>query len=43
MRTLTDREAEAAGEDRRDGHDMPDEVADYAADRWADDYWGSGI
>lgn len=43
MRSLTDREAEGLGEDRRDGFDMPDEVADYEAGRVADDYWGRGL
>lgn len=43
MRPRTDREAEALGEDRRDGHNMPAEVADYEAGRLADDCWGCGL
>lgn len=33
---------EAGFEDRRDGVDVPVEVADYEAGRWADDYWRAG-
>lgn len=32
--------AEAAGEDRRDGHDWPDTIADEQAERVAAVYWG---
>lgn len=30
---------EAEAEDRRDGHHLPAEVADYEAGRVADDWW----
>lgn len=35
--------AEAAAEDRRDGADMPAEVADYEAGRVDNDYWRRGL
>jgi hypothetical protein len=34
VRAMTDREAEALGEDLRDGHNLPDEVAEWGAEAY---------
>lgn len=34
--------AEAAAEDARDGHDMPDEVAEWGAELYEDDWYRMG-
>lgn len=39
MRPLTDEEAEAVGEDRRDGHDQPEDWAGEGAADYLDWYY----